>query len=73
MDYGNCINKDVVDDPNAWATTILTVSPVFAVWSEENKMLVAAEAASKVQSECHASCPNDGTCSGLCDGCKIGL
>ena len=48
LDYGNCINKDVVDDPNAWATTTLTASPVFAVWSEENKMLVAAEAASKI-------------------------
>jgi hypothetical protein len=48
FDYGNCINKDVVDDPNAWATTTLTASPVFSVWSEDNKMLVAAEAASKV-------------------------
>ena len=36
-------------------------------------MTVAAQAADKVTQDCKETCPNDGTCTGLCDGCLSGI
>lgn len=51
-DYENCINKDVVDDPNEWATSFLDGHTTFLIWTEEARMTVAAEAAVQVDSDC---------------------
>lgn len=72
-DYANCINRDVLDDPNQWATALLDEHTSFALLPEEMKMQVAAEAAEQIETDCRNACPNEGTCSGLCDGCMSGL
>jgi len=36
-------------------------------------MEVAAGAADKISTDCENACPNDGTCTGLCDGCLSGI
>ena len=47
-DYAQCINLDVLDDPSSWATTFLEDHPVFLIYTDEEKMTVAAEAADKI-------------------------
>ena len=47
-DYANCINLDVVDDPNEWATSYLEGHTSFLIWTENEKMTVAAEAAAEI-------------------------
>lgn len=72
-DYDECINKQVVDEPNIWATEFVAAHPIFQLWSQEDMMLASADAATAVVNACEDACPNDGTCAGLCDGCLIGI
>ena len=34
-DYDNCINSEVLEDPNGWATSFVAVSSLFQVWSDD--------------------------------------
>lgn len=72
-DYDSCINKDVVDEANMWATDFVTSHAMFQLWSNDQRMMAAADAGTAIDAECSQACPNDGTCTGLCDGCLIGL
>lgn len=72
-DYAACINMNVLDNPNEWSTDFLESHTSFLMFSEERRLTVAAEAADLIKADCQAACPNDGTCSGLCDGCMSGI
>lgn len=73
LDYEECINKQVVDDPHSWATSFITGHSLFQVWSSNDRYLMAAEAADRIDDKCSSICPNDGTCNAKCDGCLTGL
>lgn len=72
-DYAQCINMDVLDNPNSWSTQFLDLHISFLMFSDTKRLAVAAEAADEVKVDCAAACPNDGTCTGLCDGCMSGI
>lgn len=55
-DYDTCNNKDVVDDPNEWATKMVTENPTFVVWDSDQKMIAAANAADKIEKVCKKKC-----------------
>ncbi len=43
-DYDDCINLEVLDDPNMWATTFVQSHPMFQIWTPDQQLLAAAEA-----------------------------
>jgi hypothetical protein len=73
-DYENCVNMDVVTDPNQWATTFTTAHPAFHVWDNASKLDVAANTGGAITSSCADSvtCATTGQCIS-CDGCATGI
>lgn len=41
-DFENCINMEVVESPNEWATSFVTGNPIFLIWDTTSKLEVAA-------------------------------
>lgn len=73
-DFENCINLEVVEQPNQWATNFVTTNPVFLAWDSDAKLQVAAEAAQSIVAGCPGitDCAATGSCSG-CAGCSLGI
>jgi hypothetical protein len=46
---------------------------MFQLFTNDQREKISAETAAKIEKECHLACPNDGSCTGICDGCSIGL
>jgi len=73
-DYENCVNLDVIADPNQWITNFITEHPSFKIWDNQGKLDVAATTATAIQTACadSATCAATGQCQ-ACDGCSIGI
>jgi hypothetical protein len=41
-DFENCVNKDVIDNPNQWTTAFITNHSAFKNWANAEKIDVAA-------------------------------
>ena len=69
-DFENCINIDVVEKPNEWATNFIMKNDVFLIWDQNSKLKAAAEAGQAVTSACpnFTDCKSTGNCSS-CQGC----
>ena len=51
-DYENCVNMDVIADPNQWITNFITEHPSFKIWDNQGKLDVAAKTATEITTEC---------------------
>lgn len=73
-DYENCVNMEVVEDPNSWATTFTTEHPAFKIWDTTGKVDVSANTATAIRQSCPdaVACAATGQCS-ACDGCAMGI
>ena len=65
-DYDSCINKEVTEDPNTWATNFVSSHEMLQLWTNDQKMLAASDAAVKITEECSLA-------ETVCDGCLAGL
>jgi len=48
-DYENCVNMDVVEQPNQWITEFVTNHEALQIWSTQAKVDIAAESAADIQ------------------------
>ena len=73
-DYENCVNMNVIDNPNQWTTTFITEHPSFKIWDNQSKLDAAANTGSAISNECANSltCTTTGQCT-ACNGCSIGV
>ena len=73
-DYENCVNMDLVEQPNQWVTEFVTSHPGLLIWSTQAKADIAAESAAEIETRCPdpATCSSTGSCE-ACDGCSLGI
>lgn len=41
-DYENCVNMDVIEQPNQWITEFITSHPALLIWKNQDKLDIAA-------------------------------
>ena len=73
-DYENCVNMDMIDNPNQWTTNFITEHPSFKIWDNQSKLDAAATTGTAVAAQCadQTTCSSTGQCT-ACDGCSIGV
>ena len=73
-DYENCVNMDVLEEPNQWVTNFVTQHPALLIWTPRAKTDIAAETADVIKNSCpdHQTCSQTGSCQG-CDGCSTSI
>lgn len=73
-DYENCVNMDVIEQPNQWITEFVTSHPALLIWKNQDKLDIAASSGTDITNKCadQATCRAAGTCD-ACDGCSHGI
>ena len=73
-DFENCVNQDVVAQPNPWLTDFVMGHTGFKNWDPTMKGEVSAAVAEIVTKECadKETCAVAGSCDG-CDGCTVAI